>query len=71
MVVHCVLSMPFGDEAIPVENSAEDQGVDDLVTAEHHSHGKYLFTAFMLSHIIMVYHTVILYYYNFINSIIT
>jgi hypothetical protein len=47
MVVHCVLSMPFpGDEIVAVESSAEDQGVDDLATAEHHSQGKCLLTPF-------------------------
>jgi hypothetical protein len=47
MVVHCVLSMPFpGDETVAVESSADDQGVDDLATAEHRRHGKYLLTTF-------------------------
>lgn len=41
MVVHCVLSLPVGDELVGGENSAEDQDVDDLLTAEHHR-GKYL-----------------------------
>ena len=32
----------IGDELIPVEVIAdEDQGTDDLMTAEHHSHGKH------------------------------
>jgi hypothetical protein len=37
---------PAGDEIIAVESSAEDQDVDDLATAEHHSQGKYLLTTF-------------------------
>lgn len=41
MVVHCILSIPVGDEIVPGEDSAEDQVVDDLLTAEHHSGGKY------------------------------
>lgn len=48
MVVHCVLSLPVGDELIPIEDSAEnDQGIiDDLVTAEHHRRGKHLNTIY-------------------------
>jgi hypothetical protein len=29
-----------GDQLIPVEVIADDQGTDDLMTAEHHSHGE-------------------------------
>jgi hypothetical protein len=40
--------MPFGEEVIdviPIESDgAEDLGVDDLATAEHHRRGKYLLT---------------------------
>ncbi|XP_046657876.1 neuropeptide-like protein 32 isoform X2 [Daphnia pulicaria] len=43
MVVTCVLGMPFGEEVIdviPIESDgAEDLGVDDLATAEHHRRG--------------------------------
>lgn len=50
MVVTCVLSMPFGEEVIdviPIESDgAEDLGVDDLATAEHRRHGKYLLITF-------------------------
>ena len=52
MVVHCVLTLLVGDELIPMENIAEnDQGIDDLLTAEHHSHRKHLNnTTLLFSH---------------------
>ena len=54
MVVHCVLSLPVGDELIRIANSAEndDQGIiDDLATAEHRRHGKHLITTLLFCHI--------------------
>jgi hypothetical protein len=53
MVVHCVLSLPVGDELIRIANSAEndDQGIiDDLVPAEHRN-VKHLIITLMFCHI--------------------
>lgn len=44
VLVHCALSMPtvVEEQLIPVAVYSDAQGTDDLVAAEHHSHGENL-----------------------------